>query len=63
VKRLRYFFNHIKEVKDVNEMHELASAQTLAKDEADQVTKWMEEATKAIVEAKRFNELIEFKEM
>ena len=44
-------------------MHELASAQTLAKDEADQVTKWMEEATKAIVEAKRFNELIEIQEM
>ena len=44
-------------------MHELANAQTLTKDEADQTTKWMEEATKAIVEAKRFNDLIEVQEM
>ncbi len=63
VKRLRYFFNHIKEVNDVNHMHQLASAVTLTRDEADQVTKWMEEATKAIIEAKRFNELIEIQEM
>jgi|LauGreDrversion4_2_1035121.scaffolds.fasta_scaffold428224_3 hypothetical protein len=63
VKRLRYFFNHIKEVRDVEKMHQLACAETLSKDEADQVTKWMEEATKAIVEAKRFNELIEVQEM
>lgn len=34
VKRLRYFFNHIKEVKDVNHMHKLATALTLTRDEA-----------------------------
>lgn len=35
VKSLRYFFNHIKEVKDVNHMHKLASELSLTRDEAD----------------------------
>ncbi len=36
-----------------------ARSQNVTQDEADQVTKWMEEATKAIVEAKKFTSLIE----
>jgi hypothetical protein len=64
VKRLRYFFNNLKEVKtSIRDMEAAASTQQVTRDEADQVTKWMEEATKAIIEAKKFTQLIDKQEM
>jgi post-segregation antitoxin (ccd killing protein) len=62
VKRLRYFFNHIKE-EDLKQVEQRASIQSVSEQEADQVTKWMEEATKAIAESKKFIELIDNQEV
>ncbi len=62
VKRLRYFFNQLKDYElgeSAAAIDQRAGVQPLAVDDLQNVTRWMEEATQAIAESRRFIELIE----
>ena len=64
VKRLRYFFNNLKE-EDIDLVDQRAQVHSVPPEEYstnEQMTKWMEEATAAIAEAKKFTELIDGQE-
>eukprot|EP00347_Sterkiella_histriomuscorum_P011500 403372217 len=64
LKRLRFFFNHLKDYEEGLEMR--ADYQACNPDDINEkinpMAKWMDEATKAIVESKRFIELIQLQE-
>ena len=64
VKRLRYFFNNLKE-EDLDLVNQRAQVQSVSPEEyssSEQMTRWMEEATAAIAEAKKFSQLIDGQE-
>jgi hypothetical protein len=67
VKRLRYFFNHIKDYDGTSaasqSIESRANVQPFTDADLDQVNRWMEEGTLAIGESKRFIDLIENQEM
>lgn len=61
VKRLRYFFNHMKEA-DLDLVDQRSQVQQVSPEDygsQETMIKWMEEATLAIAEAKKFAELID----
>jgi hypothetical protein len=63
-KRLKYFFNHIKEG-DLELVDQRAQVQQVSPEEygsQEQLTQVMEEATLAIAEAKKFADLIDSQE-
>ena len=65
MKRLRYFFNRLKE-EDLERVEEGAEGQNAGEEEYssnEQMVRWMEEATRAIGEAKKIGELIDVQEM
>ena len=64
VKRLHYFFNHIKEFEGGTNsaVESRANIQSCSENEMGQVSKFMEEATLSIAESKRFIALIENQE-
>lgn len=60
VKRLRYFFNHMKEF-DLEQgplVDQRANVQSCSEEDLANIVKWMEEGTQAIAESRRFIELI-----
>ena len=60
-KRLKYFFNNIKEG-DLELVDQRAQVQQVPPEDygsQEQLTQWMEEATLAIAEAKKFSDLID----
>jgi hypothetical protein len=60
VKRLHYFFNHIKD-NDLSVVDQRANVQNVPPEDFDtdaKMIKWMEEGTNAIAESKKFIELI-----
>lgn len=61
VKRLRFFFNNIKDYTQEHGpvLEARANVQSCSDEDLSSVTKWMEEATQAIQESKRFIDLIQ----